>query len=193
VYSPATATILNAGLGQTLSVTFTPTDAANYTTATATVLITVNKSTPTITWPTPTAIPYGTALSATQLSATASVPGTFVYSPAAGAVLSAGAGQTLSVTFTPTDTANYTAATATVLITVDKAQPTITWATPPAIFYGTALSGTQLNATASVPGTFIYSPAVGAVLPAGVGQTLSVTFTPTDAANYAVASATVLI
>jgi hypothetical protein len=33
--------VLNAGAGQTLSVTFTPDDAANYTTATATVAITV--------------------------------------------------------------------------------------------------------------------------------------------------------
>ena len=60
-------------------------------------------------------------------------PGTFVYTPAAGTVLSAGAAQTLSVTFTPTDAANYTTATATVAITVTKATPTITWATPAAI------------------------------------------------------------
>src|SRR5207249_3090226 len=143
VYTPASGTVLAAGAGQTLSVTFTPTDTANYTAATTTVLITVDKATPMITWPTPAAVAYGT------------VPGTFVYSPAAGAVLNAGAGQTLSVTFTPTDAANYTAATGTVLITVDRATPTIPWPTPAAIAYGTALSATQLNATASVPGTFV--------------------------------------
>src|SRR5213075_1105129 len=143
-------------------------------------------------WPTPAAITHGTALSATQLNVTASVPGTFIYSPTAGVVLNAGAGQTLSVTFTPTDAANYTTATATVLITVTKATPTITWPTPVAIAYGAALSATQLNATASVPGTFVYSPAVGAVLNAGAEQSLSVTFTPTDTANYTTATATVL-
>ena len=67
-------------------------------------------------------------------------------------------------------------------ITVSKATPAITWPTPAAITYGTALSATQLNATGrrSVPGTFVYTPASGTVLGAGVGQTLSVTFTPTD-------------
>ena len=44
--------------------------------------------------------------------------------------------------------------------------------------YGTGLDATQLNATASVPGTFDYSPDVGTVLGAG-SHTLGVTFTPT--------------
>ena len=45
--------------------------------------------------------------------------------------------------------------------------PTITWNAPAAISYGTALSSTQLNATANVPGTFAYTPAAGTVLKAG--------------------------
>jgi len=73
-------TVLGAGT-QTLHVTFTPTDATDYTTPTATQTLTVNKATPVITWPAPAAITYPRALSATQLNATASVPGTFVYSP----------------------------------------------------------------------------------------------------------------
>src|SRR5439155_14607897 len=168
-----------AGAGQSLSVTFTPTDATNYTTATTNVAIDVAKATPTITWPTPSDITYGTALGATQLNATASGPGTFAYTPAAGSVLNAGAGQSLSVTFTPTDGANYSTATANVSISVAKATPTITWPTPSGITYGTALGATQLNATASAPGTFAYTPAVGTVLSVGVGQSLSATFTPT--------------
>jgi len=75
-------------------------------------------------------------------------------------------------------------------LTVSKATPTITWANPAAITYGTALSATQLNATASVPGSFVYTPAAGTVLPVGT-QTLSVAFTPADTANYNNASATV--
>src|SRR5207244_2977463 len=118
------------GSAQTLSVAFTPTDAANYTTATKTLAINVLKATPVITWTTPADIVYGTALSTTQLNATASVPGTFVYTPAVGAVLNAGAAQTLSVSFTPTDAANYTTATPDGRRTGTKARPTTTWATP---------------------------------------------------------------
>ena len=147
--------------------------------------------TPVITWTTPPAITYGTAPSATQLDATTNVAGTFTYSPAAGTVLGAGS-QTLSVTFTPTNTTNYTTATASVTLTVNQATPVITWATPAAITYGTALSATQLNATANVAGTFTYSPAAGTVLGAG-SQTLSVTFTPTDTANYRTATASVTL
>src|SRR6185503_9174191 len=193
VYTPAAGEVLHAGAAQTLSVSFTPTDAANYTSATTTVSINVLKATPVLTWPTPADIIYGTALGATQLNATANVPGAFVYTPAAGEVLNAGAAQTLSVAFTPTDAANYTSATKTVAINVLKATPVLTWPTPADIVYGTALSTTQLNAASSVPGTFVYNPAAGAVLSAGAAQTLSVTFTPTDGANYTTATRSVEI
>jgi hypothetical protein len=139
---------------------------------------------PVITWANPAGITYGTALSATQLNATADVPGTFVYDPASGTVLNAGAGQTLSTTFTPDDTVTYAPVTQTVRIDVAKATPVITWADPAPITAGTALGATQLNATASVAGTFAYSPPAGTVLAAGADQVLSVLFTPTDAANY---------
>jgi hypothetical protein len=49
-----------------------------------------------------------------------------------------------------------TSATAT--LTVLKATPTLTWTNPAAIRYGMALGAVQLNATASVPGTFAYTP-----------------------------------
>src|SRR5207302_9259021 len=51
----------------------------------------------------------------------------------------------------------------------------------------------QLNATANVPGTFAYTPAAGAVLNPGAGQTLSVTFTPTNRGNYSIVTKTVTI
>ncbi|HTW46083.1 MAG TPA: hypothetical protein VMD58_11100 [Acidobacteriaceae bacterium] len=194
-YSPAAGTVPQVGT-DTLSVTFTPTDTTDYNSATASVSLVVNaasKTTPTITWATPAPITYGTALSSTQLDATASVAGTFVYSPAAGTVPAVGT-DTLSVTFTPTDTADYNSATASVKLVVNasssKTTPTITWATPAPITYGTALSSTQLDATASVAGTFVYSPAAGTV-PAVGTDTLSVTFTPTDTADYNSASASV--
>src|SRR5207248_1743540 len=91
---------------------------------------------------------------------------------------------TLHVDFSPTDTANYNSASKNVVINVLKATPTIDWSNPADITYGTALSGTQLNATAaSVGGGLVYSPAAGTVLNAG-SQTLHVDFTPTDTANY---------
>jgi hypothetical protein len=72
-----------------------------------------------------------------------------------------------------------------------KKLPTITWPAPAAITYPTPLSATQLNATANVPGTFVYTPAAGTVLAAGWWQTLSVTFIPTDTVDYSPAEAMV--
>jgi hypothetical protein len=174
----------------------TYTSSNGYTSSTSsTANLTIGQATPSITWATPAAITYGTALSGTQLNASAtgvtgaSLPGIFTYSPLSGTVLTAGS-QTLSVSFVPTDTTDYTTpATATVQLQVNKANPTLAWATPAAITYGTALSGTQLNAVAtgvtgaSLPGVFTYSPLSGTVLTAG-SQTLSVSFTPTDTTDY---------
>jgi len=71
-----------------------------------------------------------------------------------------------------------------------KATPVITWNVPAAITYGTPLGSAQLDAGASVAGTFAYSPAAGTILHAGT-QTLSVAFTPSDTADYTSATATV--
>jgi YVTN family beta-propeller protein len=71
--------------------------------------------------------------------------------------------------------------------------PTITWSNPANITYGTALSNTQLDATASVNGTLVYTPPSGTVLSAGLQQTLKTTFTPKDTVNYTTASASVVI
>jgi hypothetical protein len=151
------------------------------------------KATPVITWSNPADIVFGTALGSTQLNATASAPGTFVYTPSAGTLLQAGTSQTLSTTFTPTDTTDYTTATNSVLINVSKATPVITWAAPAPITYGSALGNGQLNASASVVGTFVYTPPAGTVLLVGNGQTLSVTFTPSDTVDYTTAPASTTI
>jgi Flp pilus assembly CpaE family ATPase len=187
VYSPAAGEVLGAGT-HTLSVTFTPAD-SNFPSAQATVPLSVTKAIPTISWPAPAAISYGTALGAAQLKATASVPGSFTYNPPAGEVLAAGT-HTLTATFTPANTADDATAEASVSLTVNKATPIITWPTPAATSYGTPLGAAQLNATALVPGTFVYTPAAGNVLAAGT-QTLSVTFVPADAMDYTTAQATV--
>ena len=62
--------MLSSGAGQTLSVTFTSTDTADYNPVTATATINVQKATPVLTWANPASITYGTALGATQLDAT---------------------------------------------------------------------------------------------------------------------------
>jgi hypothetical protein len=77
--------------------------------------------------------------------------------------------------------------------TTTKKDPIITWANPADISFGTLLSATQLNATADVPGTFVYTPVIGAKLNAGTNQDLKVDFTPTDVVTYNLASKTVKI
>lgn len=78
-------------------------------------------------------------------------------------------------------------------VTVIKINPVITWTSPADIFYGTALSATQLNAIADVLGTFTYTPAAGTVLSAGLSQILSAHFVPNDTANYYEADASTTI
>ena len=86
-------------------------------------------------------------------------------------------------------------ATATVSYQVSKGVPRIEWTNPAPILVGTPLGAVQLNATASVPGAFVYSPPAGTVLGVGVGQLLTATFEPADATNYAsvVATATITV
>jgi len=120
VYTPALATLLGAGAGQTLSVSFTPTDAANYTTNTATATINVTKATPMINeWPTAAEIAYGDDLSSATLSGgTASVVGSYAYDDST-IVPNAGT-YNATITFIPTDAANYNTVAGNVTITINK-------------------------------------------------------------------------
>ena len=77
--------------------------------------------------------------------------------------------------------------------TNSKITPIITWKNPASISFGTALGSAQLNAKANVPGTFVYTPPAGTVLPVGNGQTLSVDFTPKDTTKYGLAYGSVNI
>jgi hypothetical protein len=128
---------------------------------------------PTITWATPAAIVYGNHARLCSIERCGERPW-------------------LSVTFTPTDNAHYAPVTTSVLLQVNQATPVINWPTTSAITQGTALSSAQLNATANVPGTFLYTPPSGTVLGAGPQQ-LRVQFTPTDAINYKVILAAVTL
>jgi hypothetical protein len=146
---------------------------------------------PAIQWKVPNPIEYGTRLTATQLCATAPVPGSFEYKPGIGALLAAGE-HPLSVVFTPVDSLAYSAGEATVSLRVVKARPSLVWKSPDPVTYGTALGSAQLNATATVPGSLVYSPAAGQILAPGAHE-MSVTFIPTDDLNYTAKSAVVSI
>ena len=195
VYTPAAGTVLGAG-SQTLSVTFNPTDATDYSSVTQTVSLLVNKAALTVTASSPT-VAFGSAVPTI----------TPIYSgfQNGDTVAVVATAPTCSTTYTPASTvgstpttscsggvvsSNYSLSYVTGTVTVTKASPALTWPTPVAITYGTAVSATQLNATSTVAGTFAYTPASGVVLGAG-SQTLSVTFTPSDTSDYSAVTQTV--
>ncbi len=155
---------------------------------------TITKKDPVITWASPADITAGTLLSISQLNATADVAGSFVYTPDIGTALTTGMNKELEVAFTPTDASHYNPVSKTVKINVlAKKDPVLSWANPTDISFGTLLSSTQLNATADVAGTFVYTPAEGTKLNEGANQNLKVDFTPADLANYNTTSKTVTI
>ncbi|WP_148597944.1 FG-GAP-like repeat-containing protein [Aquisphaera giovannonii] len=78
-------------------------------------------------------------------------------------------------------------------LAISRATPTLTWPRPAGISFGMALNAVQLDATASVLGTFAYSPAAGSILPPGGGEVLTATFTPADLIDYATATITTTI
>jgi sugar lactone lactonase YvrE len=184
-YNPANGSVLPVGTN-TLVATFTPSNTNNYSSGgTITNTVVVSKGTPPLTWtPSPTAgLTYPNPLTSTQLNASSSVNGTFSYNPPSGTVLNPGT-NALVATFTPTDTSNYgSGGTITNTVVVSKAAPVITWTNPAAITYGTELSATQLNASSSVAGTFVYDPASGTILNGGT-STLTAVFSASDSANY---------
>lgn len=75
---------------------------------------------------------------------------------------------------------------------ISPVTPTVTWGAPASIPYGTALSALQLDATASVLGSFVYDPPSGTV-PAVGTNLLTAVFTPTDALDYGNATTNVVL
>ena len=119
----------------------------------------------------------------------ANIAGTYSYSIPAGTALQVGT-HSLSVTFTPTDATDYATASASVNLIVTGITPVLTWPVPAPITYGVALGNTQLDASANTAGTYSYNIPEGTALQVGT-HLLSVTFTPTDAIDYATVSASV--
>jgi len=188
--TPATAP--NAGTASQ-GVTFTPTDAANYSTATGTVSVTVTKANPSVTgWPTAGAITFGQALASSALNGGTSTPsGTFAFTTPATAPSVGSAAQ--GVTFTPADTTNYNTATGSVNVTVNKATPNVTtWPTASVIGFGQTLALSTLSGGSVTPvGSFAFTSPSTAPNAGSAAQ--GVTFTPTDTANYNPATGTVTV
>jgi hypothetical protein len=200
----ATTTVLTAGT-HTLTAQYSGSSSYNGSTSSA-ITETVLKATPGVTVscsPNPTTFGSSTTTCTGQTSAGATGLMSLTYNGTAwgsgnvngsGAFSISGLGGSLAGSYTIVAAyagdSNNNGGLGSTTYTINKAMPTVTWPTPAAISYGTALSATQLNATASTPGTFIYTPPAGTVLTAGL-HTLSVTFTPTDTTDYTTASATV--
>jgi FG-GAP-like repeat/FG-GAP repeat len=124
-----------------------------------------------------------TTSAATEFLNSASSQATLV---TAAQTLPAGA-DTLTAEF-PGDNNFTTSTSAGVPVAVTQTQSSLTWAQPAAVEYGTPLGVTQLDATPSVAGTIIYSPAAGTVLPPGPTP-VTATFVPTDTFDYVGATA----
>jgi uncharacterized repeat protein (TIGR03803 family) len=172
------------------SVTFTPTDATDYTTLTGTSSVTVNKATSSVTaWPTASAITYGQTLASSTLSGGASTPaGSFAFTTPTTAPGAGTASQ--SVTFTPTDTTDYSTLTGTASVTVNKATSSVTtWPTASAITYGQPLASSTLSGGASTPaGSFAFTTPT--TKPGAGTASQSVTFMPTDVNDYSTLTGT---
>gem|GEM_PF-1029305 len=175
-YSPAAGAVLNAG-SQNLSVTFGPTDTTNYLGATGDQSLSVSKATATVSLSGLTATYDGSPRMVGVSTTPSGLNANVIYDGGSTPPINAG---TYPVAATISDV-NFVGSVTGSLV-VAKASSVIDWVTLTPIEYGTALSATQLNATANAPGTFVYTPTAGTVLDAAE-QILRVTFTPTDTTN----------
>ena len=199
----ATVAVPNTLAPGTYTATITYGGDGNYNTATTIqVSVVVSQIAQTITFTPPaSSVTYGAGPISLSATATSNLPVTFsvVSGPGtiSGSQLSITGAGTIVIAANQAGNTDYSAASqVTQTVVVNKATPTLAWAKPAAIAYGTALSATQLDATATgvggttLAGTFTYSPTVGTVLSAkgaGVIQSLGVVFTPTDTTDYTTA------
>ena len=153
----------------------------------------VGKASPVVTW-NPAPPTYGTPLGDGQFNATAAfngspVDGVFVYTPGPGTILPAGL-QSLSVTFTPTDTTNLTQVTTSRMVTVAKANLTVTaadkfkeYAAPLPAFTATYTGFVNGDTPAVLGGTLAFSTPAAASSPLG---TYDITPSGLTSSNYAI-------
>ncbi len=203
-YSPAAGTVLPVSATPVVvTATFTPTDTTDYAGQSATASITVTPAVLTVkavdatraygaadpTF-TDTITGYVNGDTSSVITGTASLTSTdTATSPVGSYPITAAVGtltaKNYSFVFTP-GTLTVTQATASAY--------TITWPSQ-SIVYGTAIGGASgIKATASIAGSFSYSPAAGTVLPVSATPVVvTATFTPTDTTDYAGQTATASI
>jgi len=194
-YNPTNGVVLPAGTN-TLTVLFTPTD-TNYATT--------NLSVPLIVTPAPLIITadstnkvYGTTLTLgsgqTAFTSSGLVNGDSVTSVTLASAGATGAAPVGTYPLIPSDAVgsgltNYSIGYSNGTLAVVNGAYSITWTNPASIVYGTPLGTNENNASATIPGGYVYNPTNGVVLPVGT-NTLTVVFTPADT-NYASTNLTV--
>jgi hypothetical protein len=92
-----------------------------------------------------------------------------------------GGGQAFTITITASN-GSLSNASQQFTLQVQKATPVLSW-DPAPIQIDSKLGAAQLNATANVPGIFVYTPGFGTKI-TKPAETLKVVFTPTDSADY---------
>lgn len=205
--SPGTVPNANPAGGGTgaasYSMIFTPTDTADFSPLTSLVAVQVNQATASVSnWPMASAITYGQPISASTLTPSANFAWTNpTDTPAAGSPNSSE-----TVTYTPTST-NYASTSHTVNVVVYQATPTVTnWPTASNIFSPSLLSVSNLSAYSGTGTTLYHSGSVSSTVPGAFDWTCdvysnctspaagtaaqSVTFTPTDTANFTTVTGT---
>ena len=192
VYSPTNGTVLNVGTNM-LSVVFTPTDMVDYSAATNTVSLVVQPAPLTVT-ASNASRPFGQTnpvFGGTLVGVVNSDNITATFASSATSNSPAGAYPIVPTLVDPNlRLTNYNVTTNGGTLTITSVSSLVTWTNPAPIIYGTPLTTNELDATASVSGTYVYSPTNGAVLDVGT-NTLSVVFTPTDTVDYNASTNTV--
>jgi uncharacterized repeat protein (TIGR03803 family) len=191
-YLPTNGTVLGTGT-YTLSTVFTPADTTDYSGATNTVSLVVSPAPLTVTAAN-TNRTYGQSnpvFAGAVVGVTNGDNITAAYSCSATTGSPVGGYSIVPSLVDPNDRqTNYTVSLVNGTLTVTQAVPLVTWTNPVPIIYGAALNSNQLDAAASVPGSFAYNPTNGSVLNAGTNA-LSAIFTPSDAVDYGSATNTV--
>ncbi len=200
--------MLPGGNGQTLNVTFTPYDTADYSSASAQVLVNVvqSQTTPTVgataESSTYTGAPQGYPTSDVTVTGANGLTGSdgslsFTYNGSSNVPTSAGT-YSVVVTFTPNDTTDYTNGSSTTTWTIKAATPTVTAAAQSTVYTGDAqpYPGTDVTVTGAngLTGSdgslsFTYNGSSNVPTSAGTYSVVA-TFTPTDTTDYTNGSTT---
>jgi uncharacterized repeat protein (TIGR03803 family) len=184
-YIPTNGAVLNAGTN-TLSVMFMPADTVDFSSATDSVSLAVSPAPLTVT-ASNASEPFGQIDPEFTGVITGVTNGdniTAAYSCGATAGSPVGTYPIVPSLVDPDNRqTNYTVILINGTLTITMVAPALSWTNPVPIIYGSTLTSNQLNATASVPGSFVYNPTNDAVLDAGTNL-LSVIFTPADTVDF---------